>query len=135
MSNKKVTIEDVRANMQDIKARTEKEFDKPVTVVTVRMRNGFTIRESTTCVDPENYDERVGIEICLKKIEEKIWFLLGYELQNNLSDVKGLEMPNDDDGDEITGVLTESRDDDDSVYISVTVPSYIVEQIVDKWFS
>ena len=134
MNNNRVTIEDVKANMQNVKARTEREFDKPVTVVTVRMRNGFTIRESTTCVDPDNYDERVGIEICLKKIEEKIWFLLGYELQNNLSNVKGLEMPSDDDGDEITGVLTESPDDN-SVYISVTVPSYIVEQIVNKWFS
>lgn len=31
------------------------------------MENGFTLRESTTCVDPSNYSEDIGKEICLKK--------------------------------------------------------------------
>lgn len=77
-----VTKEDVLANMQDKIVRTAIEFDKPCTYVTVRMLNGFTLRESTTCVDPSNYDEKIGEEICLKKIEDKVWFLLGYALQN-----------------------------------------------------
>ena len=136
--NNKVTIEDVRANMQNVVVKTEKEFDKPVTVVTVRMRNGFTLRESTTCVDPKNYDERIGVEICLKRIEEKIWWLLGYELQNGLSDIKGLEMFDENNNEQIQGVLTEISDNDDddgSVYISLNVPQHIVERIVEKWLS
>ena len=137
----KVTIEDVHANMQNVKAKTENEFGKPVTVVTVKMRNGFTIRESTTCVDPDNYDERIGIETCLKKIEDKIWFLLGYELQNNLSDEKGLDMTenNDDDGegngDEIEGMTVILDDGDDMAYVSIQIPSHIVEKTLEKWFS
>lgn len=77
-----VTKEDVLANMQDAIVRTVMEFDKPCTYVTVRMKNGFTLRESTTCVDPANYNEEIGKEICLRKIEDKVWFLLGYALQD-----------------------------------------------------
>lgn len=79
-----VTQEQVRDNMQDVIVRTLYDFEKPTTYVVVRMKNGFTLRESTTCVDPENYNEEIGAKICLKRIEEKIWFLLGYQLQEEL---------------------------------------------------
>lgn len=79
-----VTIEQVRENMQDVIVRTLDDFGKPCTYVTVRMKNGFTLRESTTCVDPANYNEDIGKEICLKRIENQIWFLLGYQLQEDL---------------------------------------------------
>ena len=82
--NNTVTIDDIKANMQDVIVRTLIDFDKPTTYVTVRMLNGFTIRESATCVDPDNYDEEIGKQICMKKIEDKIWFLLGYQLQESL---------------------------------------------------
>lgn len=84
MNKNTVTIEQVKENMQDVIVRTLNDFGKPCTYVTVRMKNGFTLRESTTCVDPANYDENIGKEICLKKIEDKIWFLLGYQLQEDL---------------------------------------------------
>lgn len=79
-----VTKEEVMENMQDVICKTAAEFDKPVTYVTVRMKNGFTLRENTTCVDPANYDEEAGKQICLEKIEDKIWFLLGYALQDKV---------------------------------------------------
>lgn len=81
MTNIKVTLEEVKENMQDVIVRTLDDFGKPCTYVTVRMKNGFTLRESTTCVDPANYNEEIGKQICLKKIEDKVWFLLGYALQ------------------------------------------------------
>lgn len=80
-----VTKEEVMANMKDVVCRTEEVFGKPVTNVSVRMKNGFTLHETTTCVDPENYDEKIGKRICLQRIEEKIWFLLGYALQDRLA--------------------------------------------------
>ncbi len=80
-----VTQEEVNRNMQDVLVRTVEEFGKPTTYVTVRMENGFTLRESTTCVDPSNYDENIGKEVCLKRIEDKVWFLLGYTLQSKLA--------------------------------------------------
>ena len=51
------------------------------TVVRAVLRNGFEIVESSSCVSPENYDEELGAEICLDKIRDKVWFLLGFLLQ------------------------------------------------------
>ena len=77
-----VTKEDVLANMQDVIVRTVVEFGKPCTYVSVRMKNGFILRDSSSCVDPANHSEEIGKEICLRKIEDKVWFLLGYTLQD-----------------------------------------------------
>ena len=51
------------------------------TVVRVVLRNGFEIMESSACVSKENYDEALGAQICMKKIKDKVWFLLGFLLQ------------------------------------------------------
>lgn len=51
------------------------------TVVRAVLRNGFEIVESSSCMSPENYDEELGAEICLEKIRDKVWFLLGFLLQ------------------------------------------------------
>lgn len=85
-----VTKEQVQDNMKDVIVKTAYEFDKPVTYVTVRMNNGFTLRESTTCVDPANYDESIGAEICLRKIESEVWKLLGFLLSETLSSKKSI---------------------------------------------
>lgn len=58
-------------------------FDK-VTVVTAKLPNGFTIVESSACVDPMNYDESIGKKICMKRIENTLWQLEGYLLQEKL---------------------------------------------------
>lgn len=58
-----------------------------VTVVRATLRNGFELVESSACVSPENYDEKMGAEICMEKIKDKVWFLLGFLLQ---TDVNGL---------------------------------------------
>lgn len=85
MNKNTVTIEDVKENMKDVLIRTVQEFDKPCTYVTIRMKNGFTLRESTTCVDPANYSEEIGAKICLERLESKVWYLLGYVLQDKLA--------------------------------------------------
>lgn len=83
-TNNTVTAEEVKENMKNIRFRTVIEFGRRFTYVTVRMKNGFILRESTNCVDPENYNEEIGKEICLKRIETKIWFLLSYALQDKI---------------------------------------------------
>ena len=57
------------------------------TVVRAMLRNGFEIVESSACVIPENYDENLGREICLKKIKDKVWGLLGFLLQTAVGGV------------------------------------------------
>ena len=51
------------------------------TLVYCVLRNGFVIVESSSCVDPKNYSEEMGYEICMEKIRDKIWELLGFHLQ------------------------------------------------------
>ena len=74
-----VTPEQVKENMQDVIVRTLDDFEKPTTYVAIRMKNGFILHESTTCVDPENYDEEIGKEICLKRLENQVWYLVEFE--------------------------------------------------------
>lgn len=56
-----------------------------VTVVRATLRNGFELVESSACVSPENYDEKLGAEICMEKVKDKVWFLLGFLLQTGVN--------------------------------------------------
>lgn len=58
------------------------------TVVRAMLRNGFEIVESSSCVSAENYDEALGRKICMEKIRDKVWFLLGFLLQTAVHGVK-----------------------------------------------
>ena len=66
---------------------TETLGDK-TTVVRALLRNGFEIVESSSCVSPENYDEALGRDICMKKIREKVWMLLGFLLQTAVDGIR-----------------------------------------------
>ena len=59
-------------------------FDK-CTVASTKLPNGFIIVEYSASVLPENYDEEMGKEICMRKIRDKIWELEGYRLQQAIS--------------------------------------------------
>lgn len=59
------------------------------TVVRAILRNGFEIVESSACVSAENYDEKLGAKICMEKIKDKVWFLLGFLLQTAVHGVNG----------------------------------------------
>ena len=59
------------------------------TVVRAVLKNGFEIVESSSCVSAENYDEKMGEKICMKKIRDKIWMLLGFLLQTAVGGVSG----------------------------------------------
>ena len=58
------------------------------TLVHVTLANGFAITEATSCVDPENYSEEIGAEICMERIKNKVWELLGFLLQTAVNGVK-----------------------------------------------
>lgn len=56
------------------------------TVVVMRLPNGFTITEASGCIDPANYSEEVGREICMRKIKDRIWMLEGYVGANEFAE-------------------------------------------------
>lgn len=68
---------------------TQTIFDK-CTFVSVQLENGFILTESSACVDPANFDEKIGYDICIERIKNKLWELEGYALQKKLFDYKPL---------------------------------------------
>lgn len=76
-------------DIQNILSKTIVEVQHKVfgktTIVAAQLPSGFVIVESSSCVDPDNYDEKIGLEICIDRITNKIWELEGYVLQNKLN--------------------------------------------------
>ena len=75
--------------VDDFIAHTEVQtLGDKTTVVRAVLRNGFELVESSSCVSKENYSEELGAQICMKKLKDKVWFLLGFLLQTAVHGVK-----------------------------------------------
>lgn len=61
------------------------QLDEKTTLVKATLQNGYIVVETSSCADAINYDESVGKSICLKKIKEKVWDLLGFMLNSALT--------------------------------------------------
>lgn len=75
-----VTKEQIDKILSETFIKIEKYGDK-TTVLMATLPNGFVIVESSSCVDPENFDMKIGEQICMEHLENKIWELEGYKLQ------------------------------------------------------
>lgn len=87
---------DLRTNAPSISQQMVDDFIATVevqtmgvktTVVRATLKNGFEIVEASSCVSAENYDEEFGASICLEKIKDKVWMLLGFLLQTAVNGV------------------------------------------------
>ena len=87
MSKNIVTAKHISDMISDSEVHVSTIFDK-VTVVSVKLPNGFVITESSGCVDPANYSEEMGREICMERITNKLWELEGYLLADKLAKEK-----------------------------------------------
>lgn len=56
------------------------------TLVVCTLPNGYEITETSSCVDPDNYNHDVGVRICMERIQDKVWELEGYLLQARLAE-------------------------------------------------
>lgn len=80
IENNKIPNELVKSFIRKTEITSERIYGKLTTVMKYELINGFTGIESTSCVDEKNYSEEIGRKILLKRIEEKIWFGLGFTL-------------------------------------------------------
>lgn len=80
-----ISKDDVERFIKKVESTTVKGN---ITVTTATLVNGFTITESSTPVNISQYDEKIGEEINMKKVEDKVWFLLGFLLKTALYGVK-----------------------------------------------
>lgn len=78
-----ITQEDIDKLLQEAEVGVATVHDK-CTMVSVKLKNGFIITESSACVDPTNYDVETGFNICMERIANRLWELEGYALQKKL---------------------------------------------------
>jgi hypothetical protein len=83
--NNTITQKNVDQFIKEVKIST---IGDKTTLVRVTLVNGFELVEASACVDAANYDEKMGGEICLDKIKDKIWMLLGFLLQTAIKGIK-----------------------------------------------
>lgn len=56
-------------------------LDAKTTIVSVESVTGFKQHEVSSCVDPINYDENIGKDICMNRVKNNMWTYLGFVLQ------------------------------------------------------
>lgn len=59
----------------------QQTLGEKTTVVRGVLANGFEVVESSSCVDPKNYNEELGAQISRDRIRDHVWHLLGFVLQ------------------------------------------------------
>lgn len=85
MSKNKLTQRDIDVIISNSEFLVHHGVFSKATVLSCKLPNGFVITVSSGAVDPKNYDPEIGEEVCMKRIEDKIWELEGYRLQSELS--------------------------------------------------
>ena len=54
--------------------------DSTVTLCNITMKNGYSVRGESACVDPRNFNIEIGKGLAFKQALDKIWPLEGYLL-------------------------------------------------------
>lgn len=68
------------------------QWGDKTTVVHATLTNGFIISESSSCVDPANFNMDIGASICKERIRNQVWGFLGFMLQSAVNGVKRKEV-------------------------------------------
>lgn len=53
------------------------------TICHCKLPNGFEMVESSSCLNPDDYNEEIGKEICIKKLTERVYELEAYRISEN----------------------------------------------------
>lgn len=64
-----------------------------VTVVSAKLKNGFIVTKSSACIDPANYDSKIGVDNCKKAIIDEVRMLLGFLMSTVVYGIKGENTP------------------------------------------
>jgi len=60
---------------------SEQRLDPKTLLVTAETLTGFRQYETSSCVDPANFDAAIGRECCLKRIKDTLWKCMGFVVQ------------------------------------------------------
>lgn len=98
----KEVFEKAYLHLEDIEGKSVKQADvdnfikfyedfklgDKTTVVKATLLNNFEIIGSSSCVDPSNFNQDLGINYSLEEIKDKVWGLLGFLLQCGVNGFK-----------------------------------------------
>lgn len=59
---------------------------RTATIAILVLENGFTVVGTSNCVDPANFDVKLGQKIAREDAINKLWPILGYQLQQEIYD-------------------------------------------------
>lgn len=76
----KVTPADLDAEVARGKTVFTRIEGTTITHCAIVLANGFSVTGESACVDPANFDQKMGEEIAFKNAREKLWPLLGFRL-------------------------------------------------------
>ena len=57
------------------------DIDEKTTLIKANTLTGFVQYETSSCVDPANYDKGLGASICMDRIKNTVWPMMGFVLQ------------------------------------------------------
>lgn len=81
-SRNKVTLTAIEARIKD------KKFliipDTTVTICSLLIENGYTVRGESACVDKRNFNMAIGEKLTYEDAIRKLWPLEGYLLANKI---------------------------------------------------
>lgn len=60
---------------------TATKADPKTVLIKAEMVTGFVEYYTSSCVDPKNYNEQIGMDVAMRKIKDNIWFAMGFVLQ------------------------------------------------------
>lgn len=78
---KSLNVERIEEVMNNSKVTVQTLFEK-CTVVAVKLPCGHVIVESSSCIDKENYNEEIGVEICMNRIKDRVVEMEAYAIQS-----------------------------------------------------
>lgn len=61
-----------------------------VTICSITMVNGFSIRGESACVDPKNFDAAIGRKYAYEQAFDKLWAFEGYLLAEEIYQRNGV---------------------------------------------
>ena len=74
----RITREDVDEFVGEFEAT---QLDPKTTLVKATTITGFVQYEVSSCVDPANYDHKLGVRLASGRIHDRMWPFLGFVLQ------------------------------------------------------
>ena len=83
-------------------------FGETNTHCTITTKSGFTFTGESACVDPNNFDQKIGEKFAYEQAFEKMWMPYGFWLHKALADHDNrLQPPSDDNKIEAQDVIPE----------------------------